>query len=141
MKRDLEAVVGAFIDAFNSENVEATVAVLSPAVEIHGRRGIVRGRERAREWATRNPSGELSQRLELDGVLGGPEPQVALVRRQWVWANSGEVADEEPLAVLVALDDDGLISRWQPFDDRAEAVAAAGLRGARIADGFGVGEE
>lgn len=125
---DAEAIVDAFIDAFNAENLDALVAALSDRVEIHGRRGIVVGRERAREWATRRPSGELRQRLVLDGVrAGGGRASVALVRRQWVWVEDGEVADEERLAVVVALDDDGLIVEWRPYDDRDAALAAAGL--------------
>lgn len=127
-ERDPEAVVDAFIDAFNAENLDAVTAALSEDVEIHARRGLVVGRARAREWATRLPSGRLTQRLMLDGVRRGEAATaVALVRRQWLWSEDGGVADEEELGVLVSLDDDGLIALWHPFDDRAEALAAAGL--------------
>ena len=88
----------------------------------------MRGRDEAREWATRKPFGTLDQRLVLDGVRTDGHPCVALVRRQWLWRESGEVADEEELGVLVSLVD-GLIARWQPFDDRDEALRAAGLEG------------
>jgi hypothetical protein len=127
-KRDPEAVAGAFVDAFNAENLDAMVAVLSESVEIQGGRGSVRGRDAAREWATRRPSGELRQRLLLDEVRTEGAVPVAELRRQWLWAETGEVADEQRLGVLVELDDEGLIRRWQPFDDPAEALAAAGLR-------------
>ena len=116
--------MGAFLDAFNAENLEALVAVLSESVEIHGGRGVVRGRAAAREWATRRPTGELHQSLALDEVIVEGDLAVALIRRQWVWAETGEVADEQELGVVVELDDDGLIGRWQPFDGRAEALAA-----------------
>jgi hypothetical protein len=125
---DPEPAVAAFIDAFNAEDLDALAAAVSEKVEIQGRRGLVRGREEARTWATRAPWGELHQRLVLDGVRADGHPPVALVRRQWVWPKD-KIADEQELGVLVTIDDEGLICRWQPFDDRAEALAAAGLSG------------
>ena len=121
------AAVRRFIDAFNAEDLDAFAAAVAEDVEIQGRRGLIRGRDEAREWATRNPSGELHQRLILDGVRTDGHPPVALVRRQWWWGDGKDAADERRLGVLVAVDDEGRISRWQPFDDPAEALAAAGI--------------
>ncbi len=45
-----------FVDAFNEEALDALVATLTEDVEIQGSRGPVKGREAAREWATRKPS-------------------------------------------------------------------------------------
>jgi len=101
--------------------------VLSPSVEIQGRRGLVIGRQEAREWARRRAAGELHQQLVLEDVREDGHPPVALLRRQWRWRDSGELADEEEIAVLVVLDADGLIARWQPFDERAKALEAAGI--------------
>jgi SnoaL-like domain len=126
-RRDPNAAIAAFIAAFNAEDLDALDAVLSDTIEIQGRRGLVRGRDEVRDWATRRPPRYLLQRLILDRVLADAHPPVALVRRQWFWHEDGEVADEEELAVLVTLDADGLICRWQPFDDRAAALAAAGI--------------
>jgi hypothetical protein len=128
MKHDPGAVVGAFVDAFNAENLDALVAALAESVEIHGGRGVARGRDAAREWATRRPTGELRQRLVVDRVHSEGDLAVALIRRQWLWSADGELADEQRLGVLVELDDVGLIRRWRPFDDPADALAAAGLR-------------
>ena len=129
MPRRLSAAdaVAAFVDAFNAEDLDALAAAVSPAVEIQGRRGLVIGREEARNWARRRPAGELRQHLILDGVRADGHPLVALVRRQWLRDEGEDLADEEELGVLVSLDDAGLISRWQPFDDRAAALRAAGL--------------
>jgi nuclear transport factor 2 (NTF2) superfamily protein len=121
------AAVRGFIEAFNARDLDAFVSVLSPEVELQTRRGIVIGRDEARAWATRKPSGHLHQRLVLDGVRTDGHPPVALIRRQWLWRNSDHVADEEELGVLVSIDDEGLISRWQPFDERPEALRAAGI--------------
>jgi hypothetical protein len=126
-RRDPEAAITAFIAAFNAQDLDALDAVLSETIEIQGRRGLVRGRDEVRDWATRKPPGYLRQRLILDEVRADAHPPVALVRRQWFWHADDEVADEEELAVLVTIDEDGLICRWQPFDDRAAALAAAGI--------------
>ena len=124
---DILRSVRAFVDAFNGEDLEAFTENLAPSVEIQGGRGLVIGRDEAREWARRRPSGELHQSLVLEEVREDGHPPVALLRRQWRWGDSGEIADEQEIAALVVLDDDGLIARWQPFDDRAAALAAAGI--------------
>ena len=124
---DPEAIVGAYVDAFNSENLEALVATLSEDVEIASKRGPLVGRDAVRRWARRRAYGSLSQRLVLDGVRAEGRDAVAFLRRQWLWIENGELADEEELAVVVGLDADGLIARWHPFDDRSKALAAAGL--------------
>lgn len=123
MKYDPEAVIDAFVDAFNAENLDALVALLSESVEIHGARGVARGRAAAREWATRRPSGELRQQLVLDEVRSEGQRPVALIRRQWVWSGDGELADEQRFGVLVELDGEGLIRLWRPLDGPGEAPA------------------
>jgi limonene-1,2-epoxide hydrolase len=128
MSADPEHAVRRFVDAFNAEDLDAFVAALAEDVEIQGSRGLVRGREEARAWATRRPTGELRQRLILDGVRSDGHPAVALLRRQWAWLD-GKVAEERRFAVLVTLDDTGLISGYHPFADPGEALAAAGLGG------------
>jgi ketosteroid isomerase-like protein len=117
-----------FVEAFNDEDFDALAALLDPHAEIQTRRGLVIGREEAREWATRNPDGHLHQHLELEEVREDGHPAVAMLKRQWRWKESDELADEEQVAVLVSVKD-GRIARWQPFEDRAEALRAAGLEG------------
>jgi ketosteroid isomerase-like protein len=123
--------VSAFIDAFNSEDLDALVAVCDPQVEIQTSRGIVIGPDEARRWATRNPHGDLQQRLVLEELREDDHRAhvVAMVRRQWYWrARPDEVAHEEELTIVSTIRD-GRIARWQPFEDRAEALRAAGLPG------------
>jgi nuclear transport factor 2 (NTF2) superfamily protein len=119
------ATVRAFIDAFNSEDLDTLAAALTEDAEIQASRGLVEGREEARKWATRNPTGELHQRLILDGTEEIGAHVLAIVRRQWYWRDGGETADEQEL-FYVATMRDGLIARWAPFEDRAEAERAAG---------------
>lgn len=109
-----------FIDAFNDEDLDALAAVLDPHVLLQTRAGAVIGREEARRWATRTPTGELWQALVIDDLRERGNHVLALLRRQWSWREGNEVADEEQFGVVADLRD-GLIGRWQPFDDRAEA--------------------
>ena len=62
-----------------------TVAVLDPGVELHSSRGLRKGVEAARIWATRAPGG-VQQTIELeelyeDGTEGGGGRAVALSKR------------------------------------------------------------
>ena len=54
-----------FIRAFNERDLDAFVAVLDPEVELHSMRGLRKGREAARLWATRPPGG-VQQTIELE---------------------------------------------------------------------------
>ena len=124
------SAVSAFIDAFNAEDLDALAATLAEEVEIQGSRGLILGRDEARTWATRKSGGDLHQHLVLDGVEEHGAHLVATVRRQWLWIEDGkptdEVADEQEI-FYVATMRDGLIARWAPFEDRPQALQAAGV--------------
>lgn len=115
-----------FYDAFNAEDLDAFAAVLHPEVELHGARGLRRGREQARAWATRVPEGELHQRIVLEQVLCEGDRAVALKRRQWLWKGDGKLAADDEMAALFTFRD-GLIASWRPFEDRREALREAEL--------------
>jgi ketosteroid isomerase-like protein len=117
--------VRAYVDAFNAEDLDALTAVLAEDVEIQAGRGLLEGHDEARRWATRKPSGELHQRLVLDDAAEHGAHTIATVRRQWAWRESDEVADEQEI-FYVATMRDGLIARWAPFEDREQALRAAG---------------
>lgn len=118
--------VKVFIDAFNAEDLDALVATLTEDVEIQSSRGLVEGPEEARRWATRKPTGELTQRLVLEDVAEHGAHAIATVRREWLWREDGSLADEQHL-FYVATMRDGLIARWAPFENRDEALRAAGV--------------
>ena len=119
--------VRAFIDAFNAEDLDALVDLCDPEVEVQASRGIVIGHDEVRRWATRNPSGDLHQRLVVDSLREEGPHVIAFVRREWFWREEPDhVADEQELAIVVTMRD-GLIARWQPFEDPDEAFAAAGI--------------
>jgi len=119
-----------FIRAFNERDLEAFVAVLDPEVELHSGRGLRKGVEAARLWATREPGG-VQQTIELEqlyeeGMEGGGGTAVALISRCWYWDEDGSAAGEDEMAWLFELRERRILS-WRPYEDRAEALRAGGF--------------
>jgi limonene-1,2-epoxide hydrolase len=119
-----------FIRAFNERNLDAFVAVLDPEVELHSGRGLRKGIEAARVWATREPGG-VQQTIELEqlyeeGLEGGGGTAVALIVRRWHWAENGAAAGEDEMAWAFELHERRIRS-WRPYENRAEALRAAGF--------------
>lgn len=128
-----EDLVRAFFEAFNSQDLDRFAEVLHPDVELQTARGLRKGRDEARRWATKDPNGGLEQTLVLDEVLtdGRGSHALAVYRKQWHWREDGELAHSDDVAALVTFRD-GLIARWQPYEDPAEARDLfARLAGAR----------
>ncbi|HET7053029.1 MAG TPA: nuclear transport factor 2 family protein [Solirubrobacterales bacterium] len=116
-----------FIRAFNERDLDAFVEVLDPDVELHSMKGLRKGREAARMWATRAPGG-VQQTIELeelfeDGTESGGGHALALVRRLWRWDEDGSHAGVDEMAWLFELHDHRVRS-WRPFGDREEAWRA-----------------
>ena len=116
-----------FIRAFNERDLDAFVAVLDPEVELHSGRGLRKGIEAARVWATRAPGG-VQQTIELealyeDGTEGGGGRAVALIRRVWRWEEDGSHAGVDEMAWGFELRE-RKISSWRPYEDREEALRA-----------------
>ena len=119
-----------FIRAFNERDLDAFVAVCDPAVELHSMKGLRKGREAARLWATRAPGG-VQQTIELEqlyeeGLEGGGGRAVALIRRLWHWAEDGSPAGADEMAWAFELRDHRVRS-WRPYEDRIEALRAGGF--------------
>jgi limonene-1,2-epoxide hydrolase len=111
-----------FIRAFNERDLDAFVENLDPNVELHSMKGLRKGREAARLWATRPPGG-VQQTIELDELYEDPDQALALVRRVWHWDEDGSAAGEDEMAWLFELRGHRVRS-WRPFDDRSEALRA-----------------
>jgi hypothetical protein len=114
-----------FIRAFNERDLDAFVAVLDPEVELHSGRGLRKGIEAARVWATRPPGG-VQQTIELeqlyeDGTEGGGGRAVALIRRAWHWDEDGSEAGVDEMAWAFELRKRKVLS-WRPYDSREEAL-------------------
>jgi limonene-1,2-epoxide hydrolase len=118
-----------FIRAFNERDLDRFVAVLDPEVELHSRRGLRKGPEAARLWATRPPGG-VQQTIELEALhedeAAGEGTAVALICRRWHWEEDGSEAGADEMAWLFELRANRILS-WRPFEDRAEAMCAAGF--------------
>jgi hypothetical protein len=119
-----------FIRAFNERDLDAFVAILDPEVELHSMRGLRKGVEAARLWATRAPGG-VQQTIVLDelyeeGTEGGGGSAVALITREWHWDEDSSTAGEDEMAWLFELRDHR-VRGWRPFEDRAEALRAGGF--------------
>jgi ketosteroid isomerase-like protein len=129
-------LVRRFYDAFNGQDIDAFAATLHPEIELQTARGLRRGIDEAREWATTLPTGELDQRLVVEELREVGEHVIALVRRQWWWREDGELAAEEEVVAIVSFLD-GLIRRWQPYAERDEAIAVleAGVRASGSSSG------
>jgi ketosteroid isomerase-like protein len=116
--------------AFNEHDLDALVEVLDPEIELHAMKGLRKGPEAVRRWATRAPGG-VQQTIELDelyedGTEGGGGTAVALVTRRWHWEEDGTEASSEELALVFGLRE-GKILSWRPFLDPAEGMRAAGF--------------
>jgi limonene-1,2-epoxide hydrolase len=119
-----------FIRAFNERDLDAFVEILDPEIELHSGRGLRKGIEAARLWATREPGG-VQQSIDLeqlyeDGTEGGGGRAVALIVRRWHWEESGELAGEDEMAWAFELRDHRILS-WRPFEDRTEALRGGGF--------------
>lgn len=114
-----------FIRAFNERDLDGFVAVLDPEVELHAMRGLRKGLEAARVWATRPPGG-VQQTIELeqlyeDGTEGGGGRAVALIKRHWHWEEDESLAGVDVMAWGFELRDHKILS-WRPYDDREQAL-------------------
>lgn len=119
-----------FIRAFNERDLDAFVAVLDPEVELHSGRGLRKGVEAARLWATREPGG-VQQTIELEqlyeeGLEGGGGTAVALIARRWHWEEDGSAAGVDEMAWLFELRD-RRVRGWRPYEDRDEALRIGGF--------------
>ncbi|MGN6255849.1 MAG: nuclear transport factor 2 family protein [Solirubrobacterales bacterium] len=119
-----------FIRAFNERDLDAFAAVLDPEVELHSGRGLRKGVEAARVWATREPGG-VQQTIELEqlyeeGLEGGGGRAVALIRRVWRWAEDDSLARVDEMAWAFDLRDRRILG-WRPYDDRDEALRDNGF--------------
>jgi len=116
-----------FIRAFNERDLDGFVAVLDPEVELHSMKGLRKGREAARLWATRAPGG-VQQTIEVeeiheDGTEGGGGKALALIRRVWRWEEDGSHASTDEMAWLFELHDHRIRS-WRPYDERKLGLKA-----------------
>jgi len=116
-----------FIRAFNERDLDGFVAVLDPEVELHSMKGLRKGREAARLWATRPPGG-VQQTIEVEEIYeddteGGAGRALALITRVWRWDEDGTPAGSDEMAWLFELHEHR-VRGWRPFEQREAAWRA-----------------
>jgi ketosteroid isomerase-like protein len=114
-----------FIRAFNEGDIDAFAATLHPEVEIHSMKGVRKGVDAARAWATK-VGGGVQQTVVLDELWEEADRAVALVTRDWHWEEDGTKAGSDEMGWVFGLLD-GEITSWRPFEDRAEALHEGGF--------------
>jgi ketosteroid isomerase-like protein len=117
-----EKIVREFVSTFNRSELDAFVALLDPEVEIHGMRGLKKGREEARAWATKKPGG-VQQTVLIESCRQQNDRVLLEVKREWRWEEDNEFAYVDELAWLFEMRD-GQVLSWRPFEDKVEAQAA-----------------
>jgi ketosteroid isomerase-like protein len=118
-------VVRRYLDALNRRDLTAMLELVDPDVEIHGPRGVRRGREGLQTWLG-EPYVELDVEREVDRMHVEGPVVVAVGRIRHCWRESGEVGDETESAWLVELAG-GRIKRYEAFTTETDALAAAGM--------------
>ena len=108
------------LDALSKGDVDGFAARVHPDIEIHTARGIRRGVDAAREWAARAYD-HLERRYDVDEIHVAGQSVLVLAHVQYVWRESGEVGDSEPVAVELDFEH-GSLRRWRLDDDPAAAL-------------------
>ena len=119
-----EKTVREFVSTFNRSELDTFVELLDPEVEIHGMKGLKKGREQARAWATKKPGG-VQQTVLIESCQHEGERVLLDIRREWRWEEDNELAYTDELSWLFELRNTKVLS-WRPFADKGEARKAFG---------------
>jgi len=116
-------VVEELLAALQARDEAAITALLHPDVVAAGNRGRKRGPAEVVAWAKPSVDGHLVSSVEVDDMRTLHNEWIAVAaRRLWTWAESREVADEEPFGVLFRVED-GLVIHWdQTFGSMTDAI-------------------
>ena len=71
-----------FYEAFNDQDLDAFVSTLHDEVELQTMRGLRRGLEEARSWATKKESGDLDHRVMVEELREHHNHVVAMLRQE-----------------------------------------------------------
>jgi ketosteroid isomerase-like protein len=119
-------IVARYLDAMNRGDVEAMVACTSPEYEYRTPRWTARGHEEMRAAMAEPRSVDAVFVPERWFVRAGQV--VCLMLGRFTWAETGEVAGEEPRFMRAVVNDGQLELVEVGFADADAALAAAGLQ-------------
>jgi hypothetical protein len=123
---DTLAVARAYDVAYDARDVERMVALAHEDVEAVTPRGTVRGHAPLRAFMARQTYGVSWRATERRYFYRGGNAVVVAVRGEWRYVDSGDVAEREDGAAVYSVHD-GLVTRFEPFDDLDAALAAAAM--------------
>ncbi|MDQ2675353.1 MAG: nuclear transport factor 2 family protein [Actinomycetota bacterium] len=119
----VETVEG-LLEALRERDEERVAAQLHPEVEAVGARGRKHGISEVVAWAKPSADGHLVSSVEVDELRELGDWVAVGARRLWTWAETGEVADEQPFGVLFGLRDGKVVSWNQTYGSLTDAIAA-----------------
>jgi ketosteroid isomerase-like protein len=108
------------LEALSRGDSERFARLVDPEVEIQTARGVRRGADEAREWAS-STYDHLERRYEIEEMHVAGEDVLVLAHVQYVWLESGEVGDSTPVAVAMRFVG-GKLRGWRVYDDQAEGL-------------------
>lgn len=100
------------LDALARDDAEAFGELAGDEIEIHTARGVRRGHAEAVAWAA-NKYDHLQRRYAVDEMRPlGPDGVLVLGHTEYVWKQSGEVADASPIEIEMRFRGDRL-AEWR----------------------------
>lgn len=108
-------LVEELLDSVSTGDAERLRALSDPEVQIHTARGVVTGPDAAAEWVSKQFD-HLDRRYRLLGLEvtdSGARVEAAL---EYVWRESGEVADSTEVEIELGLGD-GLMTSWRVVEE------------------------
>lgn len=112
-------------EALQSQELDVVAAHLHPEVEVIGMKGVFRGVDEVRRWATKSAEGTLYSTVEVDETEAIGDEWVAIqARRLWRWREDDEVADEAGFGGLFRFRDGRVIWWRQDYESIIAALDA-----------------
>ena len=123
---DALAIARAYDRAYDARDVERMIALAHEDVEAVTPGGTVRGHATLRAFMERQTYGVSWYATERRYFCRGGDAVVVSVQGEWRYVDSGDVAEHEHGAAVYSIHD-GLITRFEPFEDLDAALAAAAM--------------
>jgi ketosteroid isomerase-like protein len=118
---DPEAVVQAWQEAANDQDIDRLLQLSAPNIEVAGPRGSSAGQQALRDWVTR-----AGLTLQTLNVFARGDAVVVEQHGIWRSGDTGQVTGDRTVASVFRVDD-GRVASIARYDSLVEALAAAGL--------------
>jgi hypothetical protein len=105
-----EDTIRSFCDAISAHDGDGAAALADPSIVIVTGLNELEGVEALRAMARQRPEG-LDSNVEVFGIDGADGRYEVTARRVQRWMETGELAVDQELSILVDLNDQGLVAR------------------------------